>query len=57
MDFWSFRDCDVERQDISSQDLSKSRNVERDYCDSRRLEGKNVEIPSVVQLGKEGIRL
>jgi hypothetical protein len=57
MEFRSFGDCDMERQDISSQELSKSRNAERDYCESRRLEGKNAEIPSVVRLGKEGIRL
>jgi hypothetical protein len=67
---WSFGDCDMEFrglrhgvslrhecQDISSQELLKSRNVERDYCESRRLEGKNIEISSVVRLGKEGIRL
>jgi hypothetical protein len=44
---WSFR----------NSQHAKSRNAERDYCESRRLEGKNVEIPSVVRLGKEGIRL
>jgi hypothetical protein len=70
MEFQSFGDCDMECQDISSQELSeivkcrnvklqhgvsgiatwsfknsrhlKSRNAERDYCESRRLEGKNV---------------
>jgi hypothetical protein len=44
---WSFR----------NSQHAKSRNAERDYCESRRLEGKNVEIPSAVRLGKEGIRL
>jgi hypothetical protein len=57
MEFRSFRDSDMERQDMSSQELPKLRNAERDYCESRRLEGKNAKILSVVRLGKEGIRL
>jgi hypothetical protein len=30
---WSFGDCDMERQDISSKELSKSRNAEMRNCD------------------------
>jgi hypothetical protein len=33
MEFRSFKDCDLERQDISSQELSKSRNAEMRNCD------------------------
>jgi hypothetical protein len=56
------RNCDMEfwgsQHGVSGIcDMSKSRNDERDYCESRRLEGKNVEIPSAVRLRKEGIRL
>jgi hypothetical protein len=33
MEFQSFGDCDMERQDISSQELPKSRNAEMRNCD------------------------
>jgi hypothetical protein len=33
MEFQSFGDCDMERQDISSQELSKLRNAEMRNCD------------------------
>jgi hypothetical protein len=33
MEFRSFEDCDMERQDISSQELPKSRNDEMRNCD------------------------
>jgi hypothetical protein len=42
MEFQIFGDCDMEHQDISSQEHVKSRNAERDYCESRRFERKNV---------------
>jgi hypothetical protein len=55
----NFAKCEMrnDRNGVSNSRHAKSRNAERDYCESRRLEGKNVEIPSAVRLGKEGIRL
>jgi hypothetical protein len=51
------QNCDMEFSGIATWSFrnsqhAKSRNAERNYCESQRLEGKNVEIMSVVRLGK-----
>jgi hypothetical protein len=41
MEFRSFRDCDMEHQDISSQEFPKSRNAKMRNCDMEFRESQH----------------